>query len=154
MYDLLSIKLCLNPYKQGRIPKWQGRAAQALFYHTLEEIHPTISKTIHDLEQWYPKMPKPFTMSSLIGGSRIDDHIIIKPTHHLNLHMTTLHSQLTSIARNGVLSLWLGKDITLHRQQFHCTAVVEHTYLNYGDLLNCADDSDEVYLDVYLTNGL
>ncbi|MGB1289189.1 MAG: CRISPR system precrRNA processing endoribonuclease RAMP protein Cas6 [Aggregatilineales bacterium] len=147
MYDLMSIELSLRPRKFNRIPRWQGRAAQAMFYHTLRDIHPMVSETIHDLQKWHPRLPKPFTMSSLMGAPQVDEFITLTPEQYLTLRLTTLHPQLTSLVQHGVLPLWLRRNFTLHDQFFEFAKITEHSWMNYDDLLDTADDRYEVHLN-------
>lgn len=139
--ELAAITFTLQPRKVNRIPEWQGRAAQALFYNSLSDIHPMIAETVHDLHEWYPKMPKPFTMSSLIGATVERDLIVLRPDQPLQLRMTTLHPQLTSICLNGVKPRWQAQGVHLHAQAFRVirTQIIRTTY---ADLLDYAPDQD------------
>jgi CRISPR-associated endoribonuclease Cas6 len=147
MYELMAIEMSLKPRKFNQIPRWQGRAAQALFYATLHRIHPMVSETIHDLYKWHPRMPKPFTMSSIVGAVEVDDLIQLKPTETIELRLTTLHPHITSIVQHGVLPIWLREGFSLHDQYLKVLKITQHTRLHYSDLLHQASDSPQILLD-------
>ena len=148
MTELAAVDLTLQALKSNKIPLWQGRAAQALFYHTLHRIHPFISETIHDLHKWQPIMPKPFTMSSLIGRRFEQDLLVIKRSEQLHLRWTTLHPDLTRVALNHVVPIWQREGISIHDQRFW----IRHTRIqrmHYNDLLESAGDSDCIVFEFH-----
>jgi len=147
MYELMTIEMSLRPRKFNHIPRWQGRAAQALFYATLHRIHPMVSETIHDLHKWHPHLPKPFTMSSIVGAPVVDDFIELKPSETIQLRLTTLHPHLTSVVQHGVLPIWLQEDFSLHDQYLRVLKITRHTRLNYIDILRRASDNPQIILN-------
>ncbi len=147
MHELMAIEMSLKPRKFNHIPRWQGHAAQALFYATLHRIHPMLSETIHDLYKWHSRMPKPFTMSSMVGAVEVDDLIQLKPTETIQLRLTTLHPHLTSIVQHGVLPIWLREGFSLHDQYLKVLKITQHTRLHYSNLLHQASDAPQILLD-------
>lgn len=143
--QIAALDLTLLPQKTNRIPAWQGRAAQALFYKTLHRIHPIVSETIHDLYKWHPIMPKPFTMSSLMGAHVEGDLLALRPSHPVSLRLTTLHPDLTRIVQAGVLPIWTHEGIRLHDQPLWIRRV-QKTVTTYEDLLQGASDQELITL--------
>jgi len=131
MYDLSRIQLILHPQKTNRVPHWLGRATQALFFHTLRDIHAEIATYLHD----YPRL-KPFTVSSLEGAHRVGDLIELRPYQRLRLRITTLHPHVTSLVWNGLLPLWQ-RGISLHDQRFYVAElrVDQQPRIHYATLL-------------------
>jgi CRISPR-associated endoribonuclease Cas6 len=131
MYDLSSIQLILHPQKTNRVPRWLGRATQALFFHTLRDIHAEIATYLHD----YPRL-KPFTVSNLTGAHPLGELVELRPYQRLRLRFTTLHPHVTSLVWNGLLPIWK-RGIRLHDQRFYVAEVETaiHPCINYALLL-------------------
>lgn len=143
--DIAAIELTLYPRKFNRVPEWLGRAAQAQFYSTLHRIHPMVAETIHDLHRWQPIMPKPFTLSNLMGAQQEDDLLRLHPARAVTLRLTLLHPHLTRIGLQGVLPLWQREGICLHDQPLW----VRHTHkvlATYADLRGAASEADTLTL--------
>lgn len=118
MPELSAVTLVLQPEREGQIPAWLGRAAQANFLHTLENLHPVLSKLIHDAPG-----AKPFTSSTLMGGSAQGDLLHVRRDDRLHLRYTTLHPQLTVLFQQGMLPLWMESGFDLHGQSLRVVSV-------------------------------
>lgn len=137
--DLASIELILRPYKTNRVPYWLGRAAQALFFHTLRDIHAGISAYLHD------EVPlKPFTASNLLDTLQNRDLMEIHPDQRLRLRYTSLHPHMTSLLWNGLVPLWC-TGISLHDQRFRVLAVrsSRRRSISYAEILETASSEYE-----------
>lgn len=143
--ELAAITFTLRPRKFNRIPHWQGRAAQALFYGSLHDIHPMLSETVHDLHKWQPIMPKPFTMSTLTGAAQDGDLLALHPDQPVCLRLTSLHPHLTGICLNGIKPQWQQSGLRLHDQLFY-VAHIQIVRTTYADILTHADDDDGITL--------
>ncbi len=141
MTELAIVELTLKALKSNKIPRWQGRAAQGFFYRTLHRIHPFFSETIHDLHKWQPIMPKPFTLSNLLGGRTEQDLKVIQRGDTLYLRLTTLHPHLTHVVLHKVVKLWQREGMSIHDQHFW----IQRTLIQratYESLLMQAEDVD------------
>jgi CRISPR-associated endoribonuclease Cas6 len=111
MAEISAITLLLQPQTPGTLPVWVGRAAHANFLHTLQALHPDVSRIIHDHSG-----AKPFTSSTLIGARKQSRRVQLNPTDTLRLRYTTIHPGLTQIFHQGLLPEWIGQTIELQQQ--------------------------------------
>ncbi|QPC80927.1 CRISPR-associated endoribonuclease Cas6 [Phototrophicus methaneseepsis] len=143
--DLTSVTLHLRPRKTNRVPKWLGRAAQALYYSSLHDIHPVIATAIHDAHG-----PKPFTISNIIGAENDGDLTYLNPGHPVKLRLTTLHPHITAITHNTLLPNWNGTGIELHGQPLRIIANAQPDHWSqqttFAALLDRAPDCREVHM--------
>jgi len=117
-YDFGSWILWLRPYKQNLVPRWLGRAAQALFYSELSDVHGELATYIHDMSRL-----KPFTVSNLIGARVLDDMQKLSPERLVRLRVTSMHPHMTAIIQNGILPALKHKGLSLHRQKLRVIGV-------------------------------
>ena len=117
-YDFGSWTLWLRPYKQNLVPRWLGRAAQALFYSELSEVHGELATYIHDMSRL-----KPFTVSNLMGAKIVGDMQMLSPERLVRLRVTSIHPHMTAIIQNGILPALRHKGLSLHRQKLRIIGV-------------------------------
>ncbi len=113
MPEVSSVTLQLKSQRKALIPGWLGQATQANFLQALENIHPELSRAIHDAPG-----AKPFTSSNLIGARKQGEMIQLQRGDLLSLRYTTLHPQLTTLFHQGILPQWANGEIILHDQAF------------------------------------
>jgi CRISPR-associated endoribonuclease Cas6 len=101
MSEVSAFNLLLQPEQNGKAPGWLGRAAQAIFLGTLEDIDPNLSKAIHDS----PGL-KPFTSTSLIGARKHNNRTLLSTRQTLRIRYTTLHPGLTLLVQGALLPNW------------------------------------------------
>jgi len=117
-YDFGIWVLWLRPHKTNQVPRWLGRAAQALFYSELSRVNGELATYIHDMSRL-----KPFTVSNLIGAKKTDDLQVLSPEHPVRLRITSMHPHMTAIIENGILPHLLQQGFSLHRQHFRIIGV-------------------------------
>ncbi len=110
-YDIASWTLLLRPQKYNRVPKWLGRAIQAMFYCELNRIHPEIATYIHDTSQL-----KPFTLSNLMGAKISKDMLSLSPDRVIKFRITSLHPHMSAVIQNGILPTLKKYGLSLHCQ--------------------------------------
>lgn len=146
MPDLSSVTLVLKPQHDANIPVWLGQATQAHFFHTLEALHPDLSKVIHDAPG-----AKPFTSSTLLGVPRRGELMRLRQDETVSVRYTTLHPQLTAIFHQGMLPQWENGVILLHNQPLK---VVEIQSASAEDLKdNWNQQTDYAYLLEHAATG-
>jgi CRISPR-associated endoribonuclease Cas6 len=128
MADLAAFTLHVRPTHQDTIPAWTGRSAHAWFLSTVQAIDPALSAAIHD-----DSLPRPFTVSGLRPAPR-GELLHLKPQQTYTLRITTLHCDLTQIALNALVPMWLDKGAQIHDQPLH-VAHVETQTSAYCDLM-------------------
>jgi|GEM_PF-4149345 len=137
--DMASVMFTLRPLKPNRIPRWQGRAAQALFYYCLNDIHPEIATFIHDSHG-----VKPFTISNLIGAQIDNDMMVLHPSQPLQLRITLIHPHMAAIALNGIIPELKKSGFSLHEQQLRVIGIRWLGQMRFDDLLKKAKDVNQL----------
>ena len=111
MYDMAAVNLVLRPVKTNTIPGWLGRATQAHFLRSLEQLNPNLAAVVHDGSRM-----RPFTASNLTDGHQTGKMIQLKPSQMLNLRYTTLHHHVTALLLNGLIPQWCTQGVMIHDQ--------------------------------------
>lgn len=139
-YDFAAWTLLLRPRRYNQVPRWLGRAVQALFYSELDRISPDIAKYIHDMSRL-----KPFTVSNILGARDNGDLLELSPNHPVTLRFSTLHPHMTAVVRNGILPTLRQLSLYLHNQPLRVVGFhrEDHRagFTNVEDLLENASDA-------------
>jgi len=131
--DLLDLTLTLRPTHRDTIPGWLGRAARALLLHSIEAVHPDLSRILHDLHG-----DKPFTASTLLGAPA-RELMTLEPNRTVMLRYTSLSADLTRLMLTAVIPRWQADSIVLHNQPMRVEAAAVET-CDYADLWAAAHD--------------
>ncbi len=146
MSELCSVTLAVQPQREAQVPAWLGRAAQANFLHTLETLHPVLSKLIHDAPG-----AKPFTSSTLMGGRKQDDQLYVRRDATLHLRYATLHPQLTTLFQQGMIPMWKEAGLDLHGLLLRVLA--ERSENDEADYVQLVDEaSDKPFISFSFTS--